>query len=213
MEKAFERTAHPYYYYESLFSTPEALEEVLSPTSLDAIKHAALLLRDKKAIYLVGNGTSYYDAVAGSYAMNYFTEINSWSRPSYDFYNYPPSQLGKDCAVIGISHSGSTFETVKALKNMKEIGVTTIAITDKDNSDVFNYADAVLFNAVVENQGPKTKSFVASIYWHCSLHRQMERTFPQNWKSIKRHRRSRGRFFKRMKLPLMPMHRNAKRSI
>ncbi len=163
MEKAFERTAHPYYYYESLFSTPDALEEVLSENSIAAIKDAAQLLKDKRMIYFVGNGTSYYDAVAGPYAMNYFTDINSWSRPSYDFYNYPPSQLGEDCAVIGISHSGSTFETVKALKKMKEMGVTTIAITDKGDSDVFNYADAVLFNAVVENQGPKTKSFVASI--------------------------------------------------
>jgi len=163
MEKAFERTAHPYYYYESLFSTPEALQEVLSESSISAIKEAAQLLKDKKAIYFVGNGTSYYDAVAGPYAMNYFTDINSWSRPSYDFYNYPPSQLGKDCAVVGISHSGSTFETVKALKMMQAAGVTTIAITDKDDSEVSNYADAVLYNDVMENQGPKTKSFVASI--------------------------------------------------
>ncbi|HAF61352.1 MAG TPA: hypothetical protein DCK95_03385 [Anaerolineaceae bacterium] len=163
MKKAFERTAHPYYYYESLFSTPEALQEVLSERSISTIKEAAQLLKDKKAIYFVGNGTSYYDAVAGPYAMNYFTDINSWSRPSYDFYNYPPSQLGKDCAVVGISHSGSTFETVKALKMMQAAGVTTIAITDKDDSEVFNYADAVLYNDVMENQGPKTKSFVASI--------------------------------------------------
>ena len=163
MKKAFERTAHPYYFYESLFSTPEALEEVLSESSMTAIKKTAQLLKDKKTIYFVGNGTSYYDAVAGPYAVNHFTDINSWSRPSFDFYNYPPSQLGQDCAVVGISHSGSTFETVKALKKMKEMSVTTVVITDKDNSDVFNYADAVLYNAVVENQGPKTKSFVASV--------------------------------------------------
>ena len=163
MQKAFERTGHPYYFYESLFSTPEVLQDVLSPSSIESIKKAAHLLKNKKAIYFIGNGTSYYDAIAGPYAMNYFTEINSWSRPSYDFYNYPPAQLGNDAAVVGISHSGSTYETVKALRRMQERGVTTIAITDKKDSEVYDFVDMVIFNRVEENQGPKTKSFVASI--------------------------------------------------
>ncbi len=163
MSKAFERTSHPYYLYESLFSTPQALEMVLADDSVAVIKKAAKMIADKDLLFFTGNGTSFYDAVAGAYAANAFSGINASYQPSYDFQHNPPAKLDASCAVIGVSHSGNTFETVKALEFARSQGAATIAITDGEKSDIWNAADIVLCNPIVENQGPKTKSFVASI--------------------------------------------------
>lgn len=50
-------------------------------------------------------------------------------------------------AAIGISNSGSTAATVKALKRAKESGASTICITNHDLSPLTTYADIKLFTS------------------------------------------------------------------
>ncbi len=47
---------------------------------------------------------------------------------------------------IGISHSGSSIETAKALQLAKESGATTVALTHNPRSTISQYADWVLVN-------------------------------------------------------------------
>lgn len=50
-------------------------------------------------------------------------------------------------AAIGISNSGSTAATVKALKRAKENGASTICITNHDLSPLTQFADIKLFTS------------------------------------------------------------------
>lgn len=62
------------------------------------------------------------------------------------------SLTGPDVAVITISHSGSTHETVSATKLAKEAGATTICITNFGKSPLLAYADIVLHTMARETQ-------------------------------------------------------------
>ncbi|POR48270.1 MurR/RpiR family transcriptional regulator [Bosea psychrotolerans] len=62
------------------------------------------------------------------------------------------SLTGPDVAVITISHSGSTHETVTATKLAKEAGATTICITNFGKSPLLAHADIVLHTMARETQ-------------------------------------------------------------
>lgn len=90
MHTATLRTEHPFYMYESLNTTPEALALILSDESLSMISDVADVLADKKRINLVGNGTSYFNALYGALALNNPGEKFAVGYPAYGFLAYPP---------------------------------------------------------------------------------------------------------------------------
>jgi DNA-binding MurR/RpiR family transcriptional regulator len=53
-------------------------------------------------------------------------------------------------AVVTISHSGSTIETVDATRLAKEAGAKTICITSYGKSPIQAYADVVLYTLATE---------------------------------------------------------------
>ncbi|MCB2209771.1 SIS domain-containing protein [bacterium] len=163
MKRSFERTSHPYHFYESLMSTPEGLQKVLAPSSYEMIKDSAKALQNKKAVYVIGNGTSLFDGMSIPHMMNLHTTLPSTAIPAYEFRCYPPNQLDENTAVIGISHSGTSPETVKAVRFASERGATVISITDNEESEMCRIADHVIFSENDEGQGPKNRSYVASL--------------------------------------------------
>ena len=62
------------------------------------------------------------------------------------------SQLKPGVAVLTISHSGSTIETVAATRLAKEAGARTICITNVGKSPIQAHADVVLYTAAKETK-------------------------------------------------------------
>ncbi|MCC6145954.1 MAG: SIS domain-containing protein [Anaerolineaceae bacterium] len=162
MQAAFERFQHPYFMYESLNSTPEGLQLVLSNESMKLIQDVAIAISKKDRVHLVGNGTSYFNAIFGGTVLNNPGGISAVSYPAFGYYSYPPCDLNADCAVIGISHSGASPATVDAVEFAKSKGALTVGISDYENSALLKIADKVICSENKEVNGPKTRSYVAS---------------------------------------------------
>ena len=62
------------------------------------------------------------------------------------------SLTGRDVAVLTVSHSGSTHETVAATRLAKQAGATTICITNYGKSPLHAHADIVLHTMARETQ-------------------------------------------------------------
>lgn len=58
--------------------------------------------------------------------------------------------LGPDCVAVGISHTGTTIDTIDALATAHRRGATTIGITNFDGSPLAAQADHVLVTAARE---------------------------------------------------------------
>jgi glutamine---fructose-6-phosphate transaminase (isomerizing) len=162
MQAAFERKAHPYYMYESLMSTPEGLQLVLEEKSRSMIHSAAAALSTKNMVYWVGNGTSYFNAMFGSYVFNTPGGKLSIAQPAYEFFAYPPNGIDENTAVIGVSHSGTSPAAVDALEMAKKRDALTVGISDYAGSALLNVADYGICSENKEINGPKTRSYVAS---------------------------------------------------
>jgi glutamine---fructose-6-phosphate transaminase (isomerizing) len=163
MKPSFERKEHPYFYYESLMSTPQGLQLVLAEDSLAMIKKVADALADKEIVHIVGNGTSYFNAAFIAHALNLIGGKLAVVHPAYDFYAYPPCDLGEKAALIGISHSGTSPAVVDAMDLAKSKGMLTISICDFADSALTKMADLSIFSENVEINGPKSRSYVASL--------------------------------------------------
>ncbi len=113
-------------------------------------------------ILILACGTSYNAALAGKYLIEKLARISVRVELGSEF-NYSPTVLDQNLA-IGITQSGETADTLRALRRAKDLGIRTLAITNVVGSSITRVADETLYIRV----GPEisvaaTKSFVAQL--------------------------------------------------
>jgi len=122
-----------------LKSIPEGIKSLLDSMPKDLEKISSLVEKEKpKNFILTGCGSSYYAALASSYA---FKGLNVYVKPSGELSIYPHAVLNKGSLVIILSRSGETTEVLRGLRAAKKIGCTTIALTHSPKSSLAEEAD------------------------------------------------------------------------
>lgn len=123
-------------------------ERALNPADLD---RAVSAIRSAKRVEVFGIGSAAPIAEDANYR---FLRVGINSRASVDSHvqAITASLAGPDIAVLTISHSGSTVETLAATKLAKQAGATTIAITNFGKSPLLAHTDIVLNTLARETQ-------------------------------------------------------------
>jgi DNA-binding MurR/RpiR family transcriptional regulator len=135
-----------------LQSTIESvLSETMNLLNFQSLELVAEALKDAKAIYFFGVGSSGLTAESAKHKfMRIGLNVDAFTNNHFMYVKASLMQPG-DFAV-GISHSGNSVETTKALRLAKENGATTIAITHNPRSDITKYSDYVLVNGNRQGQ-------------------------------------------------------------
>lgn len=76
--------------------------------------------------------------------------------------------LDKDCVVVGISHSGSSKDTLEAIQIAKSVGAKTIALTSYKKSPLAQVADIKLYTSTRETSF-RTEAISARIAQLCII--------------------------------------------
>lgn len=77
------------------------------------------------------------------------------------------NMLDSDCVAFGISHTGQTSDTIKALEIAKEKGAATICLTSYMNSPITKYSDIKLVTSTLQDIG--SNEAIASRIAHIAL--------------------------------------------
>ncbi|CAH0538847.1 MurR/RpiR family transcriptional regulator [Vibrio marisflavi] len=126
------------------------LSETLMLVDSSQLEAAASSLMQANSVYFFGVGSSGISAESAKYKyMRIGLNVDAFSNNHFMYIKASLLQPGD--VAIGISHSGESAETTKALKLAKNNGATTIAITHNPRSTMAEYADNVLVNG--NNQG------------------------------------------------------------
>ncbi|MFA1561786.1 SIS domain-containing protein [Aliivibrio fischeri] len=135
-----------------LQSTIESvLAETMNLLNFQSLESVAEALKDAKAIYFFGVGSSGLTAESAKHKfMRIGLNVDAFTNNHFMYIKSSLMQSG-DFAV-GLSHSGNSVETTKALRLAKENGATTIAITHNPRSDITKYSDYVLVNGNRQGQ-------------------------------------------------------------
>ncbi len=131
------------------YADAAAVTETASRLNTDALVKAADLLADANQINIYGVGASGF--VAGDLQM----KLHRIARPAFA---WPDPHLAMVSAAlsnpgdvsVGISHTGTTVDTIDALTEARTHGATTIAITNFPWSPITEVADLVLVTAARE---------------------------------------------------------------
>lgn len=146
-------------------SNIKALKETISLIKEEDVKKAAEIIEDSKKIHFYGIGASAIIALDAKYKYSRIgLNVDVYTDGHAMFMD--GSLLGTGDAVVGISYSGSTRDTVDALRIAKESGAKTICITHHMKSPITQYADVVLVTGSKETpfQGGALSTKVAQMY-------------------------------------------------
>jgi glucosamine--fructose-6-phosphate aminotransferase (isomerizing) len=117
---------------------------------------------DFEDIILIACGTSYHAALVGEYVLNKLCPIPVRVKAASEF-NHCNMPLDKSL-VLGITQSGETADTLRALSKAKECGCRTMAITNVPGSSVTRRVDRVFYTkAGLEIGVAATKTFLAQL--------------------------------------------------
>ncbi|WP_386689439.1 MurR/RpiR family transcriptional regulator [Lonepinella sp. MS14437] len=125
--------------------------ETINLLDFDALSNVVKELRKAKRIYLFGVGSS---GVVADGAKNKLMRIGFQvdAETNNHFMYMQASLMRKGDVVIGISHSGTSPETTKALDIAKQAGAVTVAITHNLRSPITKVSDYVLNNGNRQGQ-------------------------------------------------------------
>ena len=129
----------------------QALRDTQNALDVHSLARAVEVIRTARRVEVFGIGSAATIAEDTNYRL---LRIGIESRASVDSHvqAITASLADSSTAVITISHSGSTIETLTATRLAKEAGATTIAITNFGKSPLLAHADIVLNTLARETQ-------------------------------------------------------------
>jgi len=135
-------------------------------------------LRDIKRFIIVACGTAYHAGLVGEYMLEEYAGIPVEVEVASEF-RYKKPVLNKDTAVLAISQSGETADTLAAIKEAKEKGILALGIVNSVGSTIARETDAGVYNHAGPEIGvASTKAFTSQLevlaLWTLLLGRQRE---------------------------------------
>lgn len=148
--------------HDSAHIVPQALinmylpEGTLSIPSLQEINW-----KEVTGIHLVGCGSAFYAASFGQSILQALTGIRTTAQLAHEFLA-ESTPLEKGVLVIGVSQSGTTYDTLEAIREAKKRGHKTLGIINTIGSTMSQECDATVYiQAGVELSVASTKAFSA----------------------------------------------------
>jgi glutamine---fructose-6-phosphate transaminase (isomerizing) len=120
-------------------------------------------LRYIDRIIILACGTSYYAAMVGEYLLEEIAGIPVEVQQASEF-RYRDEPLSRSTAVLVISQSGETADSIAALKKLDDSGILRLGIVNAPGSTLSRMTDAGVYcHAGPEKAVASTKAFVAQV--------------------------------------------------
>ena len=162
---------YPHYMLKEIMEQPESIENSLRGrlipeeglAKLGGLNSVQEKLRDIERINIVACGTAYYAGLVGEYMLEEYAGIPCEIDLASEF-RYKKPILDKKTAVLAISQSGETADTLEAIKEAKEKGIMTLGIVNTVGSSMARETDAGIYNHAGPEIGvASTKAFTSQV--------------------------------------------------
>lgn len=162
---------YPHFMLKEIMEQPETIDSTLKgrlileegTARLGGLESIEKKLRQIDSIYIVACGTSRHAGLIGEYAIEEYAGIRTKTEVASEF-RYRKSAIDKNTALIAISQSGETADTLAAIREAKSHGVLTIGITNVVGSTQSRETDAGIYTrAGLEISVASTKAFTSQV--------------------------------------------------
>ncbi|KKT26515.1 MAG: Isomerizing Glutamine-fructose-6-phosphate aminotransferase [Parcubacteria group bacterium GW2011_GWA2_43_9b] len=120
-------------------------------------------LRDIERLVIVGCGTAYYSGLVGEYMLEEYAGLPTEVEYASEF-RYRKPVLDKTSALLCMSQSGETADTLAAMQEAKRKGIMTLGIVNVVGSSIARETDAGVYNHIGPEIGvASTKAFSSQL--------------------------------------------------
>jgi len=120
-------------------------------------------LRTIERIIIVGCGTAYYAGLVGEYMLEEYAGIPVEVEIGSEF-RYRKAPIDEHTALLAISQSGETADTLEAIREAKRKGALTLGIVNTVGSTIARETDAGIYNHAGPEIGvASTKAFISQL--------------------------------------------------
>lgn len=134
-----------------------------STVKLGGLESVAEQLRYIDRIVIVACGTSYYAGLVGEYLIEEIAGIPVEVQLASEF-KYREEPFSRSTALLAISQSGETADTIAALKKVENYGCLRLGVVNAIGSTVARMTDAGVYcHAGPEQAVASTKAFIAQV--------------------------------------------------
>ncbi|PIR73400.1 MAG: glutamine--fructose-6-phosphate transaminase (isomerizing) [Candidatus Moranbacteria bacterium CG10_big_fil_rev_8_21_14_0_10_35_21] len=170
MEQA-RKSGFPHFMMKEIFEQPETIQIAISGrlvvadgmAKLGGLRDVAEKLRHLEKIVIVSCGTSYYSGLVGEYFLEEYAGIPVEVEYASEF-RYRKPLLNERTAVLAISQSGETADTLAAIREAKNKGALTLGIVNTVGSTIARETDAGIYNHAGPEIGvASTKAFTSQV--------------------------------------------------
>lgn len=165
------KAGHPHFMLKEIYEAPEVIENALrgrAVAGLGEIKLGGLesvqeeLSKVKKIIF-ASCGTSYYASLIGEYLCEDIARIPVEVEYASEF-RYRNPVIEDSTALIALSQSGETADTLEALREAKKRGALTLGVVNTVGSTIARETDAGVYNHAGPEIGvASTKAFISQV--------------------------------------------------
>jgi glucosamine--fructose-6-phosphate aminotransferase (isomerizing) len=161
----------PNFMLKEIFETPAAIRSATlgravvdqNLVKLGGLENVLGQLKYIDRIVIVAMGTSYYAGLVGEYLIEELADIPVEVQLASEF-NYRHEPFSRSTALLAISQSGETADTIAALKKVENYGVLRLGIVNAVGSTIARMTDAGVYcHAGPEKAVASTKAFVAQV--------------------------------------------------
>ena len=166
-----EKRQFPHHLIREIFEQPDGLRRAIEPrvsleqglVRLEEVQIPREELRAVRSINIIASGTSRHAGIAGQFMAQELAGVHVDVDYASEFENRNPT-IGPCELSIFITQSGETADTTGALREAKQRGSRTIAISNVVGSTIAREADGVIYtHAGPEISIASTKAFTAQI--------------------------------------------------
>jgi glucosamine--fructose-6-phosphate aminotransferase (isomerizing) len=169
--KQIQKGKYPHFMLKEIFEQPEALKNSMAGrlieeeglAKLGGLESVEKQLREIERLAIAGCGTAYLAGLVGEYMMEEYAGLPVEVEFASEF-RYRKPILDKKTALLCISQSGETADTLAALREAKRKGILTLGIVNAVSSSIARETDAGVYNHIGPEIGvASTKAFTSQL--------------------------------------------------
>ncbi|MCK4781575.1 glutamine--fructose-6-phosphate transaminase (isomerizing) [Candidatus Parcubacteria bacterium] len=166
-----EKKEFSHFMLKEIFEIPESIEKSIAGriipdkglVKLGGLEEVLDRLKKIEKITLIGCGTAQHAAQVGEYMFEEYIGLPIKTEISSEF-RYKKPILDEKTAVLAISQSGETADTLEAIKEAKRKKCLTLGIVNAVGSSIARETDAGVYNRIGPEIGvAATKSFISQL--------------------------------------------------
>lgn len=162
---------YPHYMLKEIHEAPQTIQSAMrgrikiesNTVKLGGLESVVEQLRYIDRIVIVACGTSYYAGLVGEYLIEELAGIPVEVQLASEF-KYRSEPFSRSTALLAVSQSGETADTIAAIKKVENYGVLKLGIVNAVGSTIARMTDAGVYcHAGPEQSVASTKAFIAQV--------------------------------------------------